>query len=173
MLKRRMSKGCSKSIPLVEPTWHWLLHAPQSVSLKVGFLMIWLSSANAADGLASGGLDLLKPIMRWGVGFWCHRFFSWPEGNAREEEIYLAMFPASPYEWADYARDRGVGASDIASSAFLRWRNQILDAQAYWAHENVGRELFVTSDGRFKKLQELTSFPDASIKTPEEAVAIL
>lgn len=138
-----------------------------------GFLEDMATFEERCRRLGFGGLDLLKPIMRWGVGFWNNGYWSWAEGEAREKEIYLAMFPTSPHEWSDFARHQGVDVADTSSSAYFRWRNQILDAQAYWAHENARRGTFVTSDKRFKKLEKMTTFSNASVKTPEEGVALL
>ncbi len=126
-----------------------------------------------ASSLGFGNLPILRPIARWGMAFWGHGVWDGPELRARENAIYRALFPQSPYEWADYATSKGVDPEDKPSPAYFRWRNQILDAQAYWAHENARRDIFVTSDGRFKVLEENGAFPSARICLPEEALATL
>lgn len=138
-----------------------------------GFLASMATFNERCSKLGFGDVRLLSPIMRWGVGFWDNGYWSWAEGEAREEEIYRVMFPTSPYKWEEYAVSRGNEASDTTAPAYLGWRNQILDAQAYWAHENANREIFVTSDRRFKKLEGLPNFKNATVKAPEEAVDVL
>ena len=71
----------------------------------------------------------------------------------------------------DYAAAAGADPEDETSGAFLRWRNLILDAQAFWAHEHHGRHVFVTSDEKFKRLVGKPEFPEAVVKEPHEAAA--
>ncbi len=80
------------------------------------------------------------------------------------------MFPTSPYEWPQYAITDGTDLDDIGSHSYSRWRNKILDAQAFWRHDNAQREIFVTSDQRFSVLEWHEDFPDAIIKNPDEAI---
>ncbi|MCR4377307.1 MAG: hypothetical protein NUV50_04355 [Rhodospirillales bacterium] len=117
-------------------------------------------------------LQLLPPLLRYGIGFWDHGLWVNDESEeALETLIYAAMFPTSPKEWADYAAAKNADPKDTTSKAYFRWRNQILDAQAFWAHEHHGRDVFVTSDKRFKCLMGRPDFPDAIIEEPHEAVS--
>ena len=123
--------------------------------------------------LGFGGLPLLLPIARQDMAFLNHCLFGGVESLTRESEIYLTLFPSSPVEWADYAEARGHDAANRSGDGYARWRNQILDAQAFWAHEHAGHDVFVTSDARFKVLEKHPAFPQACIRVPEEAVALL
>lgn len=123
--------------------------------------------------LGFGALPLLPSIGRWDVSFFGHALWGSDEGSARERAIYSILFPTSPPEWADYAASKGVDAQDTASLAYRRWRNQMLDAQALWAHEHAVREIFVTSDQRLKTLNGHADFPKMAVTTPEEAASLL
>ncbi len=123
--------------------------------------------------LGFGGLPLLPSIGRWDVSFFNHSVWGSEEGSAREAAIYSLLFPTSPVEWAEYAAARGADVNDLTSPAGLRWRNQMLDAQALWAHDHASRDVFVTSDQRLKILNGHPDFSAMIIRTPEEAAATL
>jgi len=123
--------------------------------------------------LGFGDLPLLPSIGRMDVSFFDNCLWGSDEGIARERAIYSALFPTSPYEWAAYAGLRGVSSEDLASPEYLRWRNQMLDAQALWAHDHAGRDIFVTSDGRLKKVADRGNLLGIVVCTPEEAAAML
>jgi len=123
--------------------------------------------------LGFGKLPLLPSIARWGVSFFSHSVYASPEGAEREALIYSVLFPASPVEWADYAALKGADLDDQAAPAYMRWRNQMLDAQALWAHDSARREVFVTSDQRLGIIDGHPSFPRMVVKTPVEAIALL
>lgn len=126
------------------------------------------------NALGFQGLPLLPSIGRWDVSFFEHSLYPSPEGSAREAAIYSVLFPTSPVEWPDYAASKGVDASDLATPPGMRWRNQMLDAQALWAHDHrAGRDVFVTSDQRLRVLNGHPDFPTIVVRTPEEAVAML
>lgn len=79
------------------------------------------------------------------------------------------MFPNAHYDWQQLAFSIGIDPEDRTSVPYMKWRNKMLDAQAFWAHMNAGRDIFVTSDAEFGKLRvEEFNFP--AIMTPEEAV---
>lgn len=122
------------------------------------------------EALGFGDLPLLPSIGRMDVSFFGHSLWGSDEDCARERAIYSVLFPNSPPEWADYAEYRGVDSEDTASPAYLRWRNQMLDAQALWAHDYADRDIFVTSDHRLRKLDRHVAFPKMAVRTPEEAV---
>lgn len=112
-----------------------------------------LSIFNARrTALGFGSLPLLPPIGRWNVSFFDHGLWCNDSTLARERAIFTALFPTSPPEWEDYAAAKGLDQKDRASSGYLRWRNQFLDAQAFWSHDHAGRNVFVTSDRRFRVL---------------------
>ena len=123
--------------------------------------------------LGFGGLPLLPSIGRWDVSFFDHSLFPSPEGSTREAAIYSVLFPNSPVEWVDYAALKDTDVNDVTSPAGMRWRNQILDAQALWAHDHARRDVFVTSDRRLSVLNNHPNFPAMIIRKPEEAAAML
>lgn len=118
-------------------------------------------------------VPIIHPLLRWDIGFWDQGLYASATSEARENLIYRILFPNSPIEWPDYAAQQAVQIEDLNSRAYRRWRNQILDAQAYWAHDFNDRDVFVTSDKRFHKLQESPHFPKACILEPYEAVRLI
>lgn len=125
------------------------------------------------NALGFNGLPLLPSIGRWDVSFFGHSVWGSEDGSAREAKIYSLLFPTSPVEWAECAAAKGADVNDLTSPAGMRWRNQMLDAQALWAHDHAGRDVFVTSDQRLRVLNDHPDFPAMTIRTPEEAVALL
>lgn len=123
--------------------------------------------------LGFGALPLLPSIGRWGLSFFGHSLYPSPESLEREAAIFRLLFPSSPVEWADYAVVKGADVHDLTALAYARWRNQMLDAQALWAHDYAGRDVFVTSDQRLKVIDGHPDFPTMKIKTPEEASAMI
>ena len=118
-------------------------------------------------------LPIIHPLLRWDIGFWDQGLYASATAEARENLIYRTLFPNSPIEWPDYAARRAVRIENVDSRAYRRWRNQILDAQAYWAHDFNDRDVFVTSDMRFQRLQQALHFPRARILEPYEAVRLI
>lgn len=125
------------------------------------------------DALGFAGLQLLPSIGKYDVSFFDNCVYGSDEGVARERAIYGILFPSSSPEWADYAASRGAGSTDLTSTAFLRWRNQMLDAQALWAHDHARRNVFVSSDKRLMKLNSQQEFPLIKVMKPEAAAALL
>lgn len=111
-------------------------------------------------------IRLLEPIGRWGLSFWGFAVYPTPDMVTREAEIFRSLFPMSDPEWSKAAALDGVQTDDKTSKSYANWRNKICDAQAFWAHEHYGREVFVTSDGNFAK-----RFPIRKILTPAQATA--
>jgi hypothetical protein len=138
-----------------------------------GFLQNIQAFNERRKALGFGDLPLLPSISRWDVSFFGHGLYGSKEGMAREKEIYSTLFPASPFQWTDYAAAKGEDPKAVPSPAYLRWRNQILDAQALWAHDHAARDIFVTSDVRLKRMNGHKEFPKMTIMTPEEASSAL
>lgn len=123
--------------------------------------------------LGFGGLELLPSIAKFDVSFFNQSVWGSPEAVAREETIYRVLFPSSPVKWLNYAAEKGVDVAELTSPTGMRWRNQMLDAQALWAHDHAGRDVFVTSDSRLKRLLGHPEFPSMMVMSPEEAAAML
>jgi len=122
--------------------------------------------------LGFGDLEILLPLARYGISFWNNALWSDEELEAREREIFDTLFPKSNYVWADYAGAAEIDKRDNSSGKYNRWRNQILDSQAFWAHEHNGRQVFVTSDMNFKRKLVGSLFQDAWVCDPTEAARI-
>jgi hypothetical protein len=123
--------------------------------------------------LGFGHVPLLKPILRWDMGFWDGGVVGSAEGSAREALIYRTMFPKSAVEWKDYAATANVDLNDDKTPAYKKWRNQLLDAQAYRAHDFNDRDVFVTTDTEFCPLEGHLGFPKAVIRHPKDAAGLL
>lgn len=119
------------------------------------------------------GMPLLLSIGRWDLSFFGQTLSPSPGWVEREAAIYRTLFPNSPFNWPEYAEAKGVDAKDNSTSAWSRWRNQILDAQAVWAHDHADRQVFVTSDRRLWILNGHANFPNMVVRSPEDAVSML
>lgn len=137
------------------------------------FLASMAAFEERRSALGFDGLPLLPSIGRWDVSFFDHSVCGSEEGSAREAAIYSLLFPTSPVEWAEYAAAKGADVDNLSSAAGMRWRNQMLDAQAIWAHDHANRDVFVTSDQRLRILNGHLDFAGMTVRTPEEAVAML
>ncbi len=123
--------------------------------------------------LGLGDAALLPSIGRFDISFFDNALMGCDASIAREEVIYRVLAGGSEFEWEDYAANDGVEKNDRTSPSYFRWRNKLLDAQAFWAHEHANRDVFVTSDGRFKNLNGHDEFPAAIVLTPREAAELL
>jgi len=124
--------------------------------------------------LGLGHLELLRPIGKYGLSFWGFGIYPSSEQKAREKLIFQTLFPNFPTSWADYAREENIEVENLSSAKAWKWRNRLCDVQAYWSHENAGREVFVTSDPNFgKKLIGHDAFPNAAVMTPQDAAKLL
>lgn len=138
-----------------------------------GFLSNMMSFCERAERVGLGGLELLKPIGRYGVGFWDNCVWAGADAVAREAHIFSVLFPTCPIDWHKFAKSRNVAADDYSSPAYQRWRNRILDAQAFWAHDANARDVFVTSDVNFRRLSGHVAFNTARICAPTDAAALV
>ncbi|WP_294927421.1 hypothetical protein [uncultured Paracoccus sp.] len=123
--------------------------------------------------LGFGDSLLLPSIARFDVSFFEHGLHCDNQMLEREHKIYRVLFPTSPPEWADYAKEKGHMRDDRHGKGYFRWRNQLLDAQAFWAHEHASQDIFVTSDARFKVLEGHRDFPTAVVKEAREVVEMI
>ncbi len=126
-----------------------------------------------ADHLGCATIPMLAPLARWDISFWNNALFA--KGNeARENQIALALFPQRNLDWNMLANAENLDPSDKSSKAYKKWVNELLDIQAFWAHEHNQREIFVTSDRNFgDKLHGHPNFPSAKALTPADTIATL
>ena len=138
-----------------------------------GFLKNFAVFEERRNALGFGGLPLLPSIGRYNVSFFGQGLFSSAEMTAREHKIFITLFPTSPPVWKDYAAARGISWDDYDSRGYQKWRNRMLDSQAFWAHDYAQRDVFVTGDRNFLRLEGQEAFPRALIKEPVQAVALI
>lgn len=121
-----------------------------------------------------GEIGLLKPLGKYDLSFWDFFLSAEQEWADRERLIFRTLFPNTPTEWMDYANENGLSEDDLAHPKAWKWRNQLCDVQAYWAHEFNGRDYFVTSDGNFsRRLRRSADFAKAQVVTPAEAAMLV
>jgi hypothetical protein len=120
-----------------------------------------------------GSVKLLKPIARWDLSFWDYAIQPTDSQMHREQLIFETLFPDIPYHWQDYATSNGIEALDKPQA--FKWRNRLCDAQAFWGHVENKRDVFVTSDARFKRRLSPKDGPFSAdtIATPAEAIEML
>ncbi|MCP5087467.1 MAG: hypothetical protein GY952_11770 [Rhodobacteraceae bacterium] len=119
--------------------------------------------------LGFGDARILLPLFRLDISFWDNAIWGNEDDFEREREIFEALFPTVEYEWADFAIAQNIRTDMMQGAVLSKWKNKLLDAQAYWAHEYHQRDIFVTSDKNFNKLTGHENLPDAIIKSPELA----
>lgn len=120
-----------------------------------------------------GDITLLKPIARHGLAFHGFGILSDETAVLRERLIFATLFPTIPSRWSDFAAMKGLDQKDLRSAGAWKWRNCLGAVQAFWAHENAKRDVFVTTDGNFSRLRNRIEFADAVVVTPIQAVQML
>jgi len=139
--------------------------------LSGDFLQSFVVFDERRNNLGFADIEVLLSIGRFGVGFWGKGLWASEEGNRLERQIFEQLFPTAHYEWADFASAKNIDRDDLTTQSFRKWRNMILDAQAFWAHRYNERDVFVTSDRNFGR--RLAGRFDTKIMTPDEAAALL
>ncbi|MDF1671528.1 MAG: hypothetical protein P1U83_18180 [Roseovarius sp.] len=126
------------------------------------------------DALQLGHLEELLPLAYSDLVYWDKAIYSSKDMVDREKEIHSVLFPNLQFSWIDFARSRGISVESFKNPEAKRWRNAFCDRQMFWAHDHNSRDVFVTSDGNFKRKMEVSSnFSKACIMRPAEAVALL
>lgn len=119
-------------------------------------------------------LEILKPMLYWGITFWDWSCFSSPDEIALEKKIHAALFPNMEFAWKDYCCANSL---DLATSNPTgKWRNCKCDVQAVWSHIQNRRNVFVTSDSNFhvpEKKRCLIALGARCVESPEGAVRLL
>jgi hypothetical protein len=127
----------------------------------------WLADLNLTH------LEILRPIMYFGISFWDWCLWSDAEMVQLENSIHGILFPNIEFNWADYCLARG---SDPIGPVDPRWRNARCDVQMLWSHIHYGRNVFVTSDRNFHasmKKPALIALGAQQICYPVGAAALL
>jgi len=119
-------------------------------------------------------IPALPAITYWDISFWDKSILANEQMKETEKLIFETLFPKIAYNWVSYANENGVDPKELKSSSLgKKWRNRLCDVQAFWAHTHAQRDVFVTSDAVFRRLQKVPAFANVVIATPSEAVALL
>ncbi|KSV78196.1 hypothetical protein N182_21170 [Sinorhizobium sp. GL2] len=120
-----------------------------------------------------GGITLLRPISRHGLSFHGFGIMSDEAAVLRERLIFKTLFPSISARWSDFAAINGLDKKDLCSVGAWKWRNCLGAAQAFWAHENATRDVFVSNDQSFWRLRNKAEFAGAVILTPTQTAQML
>jgi hypothetical protein len=134
------------------------------------YLKTFASFRDRMQELGFGSIKLLMPIAYFDLSFWDHAIMPSQPQMQRERLIFETLFPGTPYNWLEYAAATGLDIEQIDNPRAFKWRNRLCDAQAFWAHDDNQRDVFVTGDERFKKqLSTKSEFRTSTIATAIEA----
>lgn len=125
------------------------------------------------EALGMDHLSELQGIAYVGISYWDHALSASAEMSAREEAIHNVLFPNISFYWADFAASVGIDVNAIDDRKAQRWRNAFCDRQMFWAHDHADRDVFVTSDANFLKMEKAKDFPRARVMKPSEAVKLI
>ena len=124
-----------------------------------------------ADRAGFEQVEVLLALGRIGIGFIDYCLIASKAALAREKKIFATLFPTHSYV---FQKPEDLSDEQNIKKKRARWVNQMLDTQAFWAHENAARDVFVTSDRNFRrKLVGHPSFTKAKVLTPKEALELL
>lgn len=111
-------------------------------------------------------IPLLLGIAYFDISYWDQTVIADEECDL-EERIHDVLFPTVAFNHSDFKRRTPEATGDILVDK--KWRNRWCDRQMMWAHISNEREIFVTSDSNFKKIDGAAGFGSVSVRTPEEA----
>lgn len=118
-------------------------------------------------------LQQIPGLGYFGLSYWDHALWASGDCVAREQVIHATLFRHIPFEWSDYALAHGVDPGDKASPLYMKWRNAWCDRQMAWSHDHHVRDVFVSSDRNFARLDGAPGFAAFRTMTPQEAAALL
>lgn len=124
---------------------------------------------NRLTRLGMSELNEIYTLAYFDISFWGRALLASEYAMSRERQIHEVLFSNQPFEPPDRMMD---GESEFSKS-YVKWRNRKCDTLIYWAHDNANRDVFVTRDANFKRLEMSDAFPSAVVRTPDEAVAML
>ena len=128
--------------------------------------------------LSLNHLGLCLPLGRFDITFFDHCIFAGPNEVELERKIHLILFPNLELNFQHYCNVKKI-SSDLSAGwqkSHEPWRKALCDVQALWNHINAQRNVFVSSDGNFLKVQNkaaLLALGAGKIEYPTEAVALL
>ena len=105
------------------------------------------------------GVEILSPMLYWGVGYWDHALWVDESMKALENKIHEVLFPGTPIE-SPVGDERTI----------MKWRNNKCDVQLVWALIHHKWEILVTNDGNFhRKAKQLLPLGVKNVLSPCEA----
>jgi hypothetical protein len=125
----------------------------------------------AAIGLAQ--LEILQPIMYWGITFWDWGIYADDQMVRLEREIHEVLFPNIEFDYVLFCQRQGF--SPDSKEVDRKWRNAKCDVLTMWSHIYYSGDIFVTADIpaflRETKKTQLVALGAGDILTPAEAAA--
>lgn len=137
------------------------------------YLSTYADFNERVSGLGLGQLKQIPGLAYYDLCYWDHALFPSDACVVREKTLHEALFPSIPFKWSDFALERGVNPDDRTSPTYMKWRNAWCDRQMAWSHDHHSRDIFVSRDRNFAKLNVAPAFPNFRAMSPEEAAALL
>ncbi|MBA3071969.1 MAG: hypothetical protein FP831_00030 [Anaerolineae bacterium] len=110
----------------------------------------------------------MKPIAVWGMCFWDWCIWGSDEDFDLLRKIHLVLFPETPYEWGEYAKQKNLDINILDQT----WKNHRFDSMTIWSHIKYTNDFFITNDNNFHKQTKkgvLINFGARKILTTSEA----
>ncbi len=129
--------------------------------------------------LTSRPLEILRPVLYWGIGYWDWGLWASDEMTELDRQIHQILFPHVEFRWQDFAAAHGLDAQKAIADEtkeWRQWRNRKCDTLGMWCHIYYKGDIFVTRDANFHKKTkkpELIKLGAKSILYPPEALALL
>jgi hypothetical protein len=122
------------------------------------------------ERLREDDIPLLLGIAHIDISYLDHAVIADEECDL-EERIHNVLFPSIAFSYLDFKKRATAATGNILTDK--KWRNRWCDRQMMWAHISNSRDVFVTSDKNFKKIERAAGFKTVKVRTPKEAVALL
>ena len=123
-----------------------------------------------AIGLSN--VDILKPLLYWGTGFWDYFVYGGGKLSRLEEEIQRILFPKIEMEYTQYCENKSLDKN--SKEGWKKWVNAKCDVLSMWCHIYYKGDIFVTNDRNFHKKTKkncLIELGAGEILRPEEIIA--
>ncbi len=173
----RASAGCILEI----------VEAHRSHIVDAAFIAVSASERQKGDCFLPAYLDFMDRLKRigledipqiqgtgyYGLSYWDHALYADAEAQEREREIHNVLFPNIEFAIGDFAKSKGLENVDVSSPELFKWRNAWCDRQMIWSHDHFARDVCVSSDRNFKKLNRSANFEDVIVCNPKEAAEMV
>ena len=123
--------------------------------------------------LGLGELQQIQGLAYYGLCYWDHALWASEDCVVREKAIHATLFPDIAFNWPDFALSHGQSPEDTTNRLYKKWRNAWCDRQMAWSHDHHSRDVFVSSDRNFERLDKSPDFPSFRTMIPELAVSLI